>query len=176
MGLNRELREINRQMLTDKQQKQIDRQERQQLKDLQLIEQAQKQHLQLYLKSKIQYYLDLNFNKYKNDLYLLSLKSEIQQDFINKNKEYVDIVFIYFDEFYYKELKNQIKIYEMNQKAVINNTPPVQTKEQLTPKDVIFITLNIFKAFMQVFTNVFIVLIGIFAIFLHPVAAKKRRF
>ena len=86
MGLSRDIREINRQMLTDKQQKQIDRQERQQLKDLQLIEQAQKQHLQLYLKSKIQYYLDLNFNKYKNYLYLIKLKNEIQQDFFNKNK------------------------------------------------------------------------------------------
>lgn len=123
MGLNRELREINRQMLTDKQQRQIDRQERQQLKDLQLVEQAQKQHLQLFIKSKIQYYLDLNFSKYKNDLYLLSFKNEIQQDFINKNKEYIDIVFIYFDEYYYKILKQQLKIFEMNQKAAASNTP-----------------------------------------------------
>ena len=125
MGLNRELRNLNNNILTDKQQRQIDRQEHQQLKDLQLLENAQKQHLQLYLKSKIQYYLDLNFSKYKNDLYLISLKNEIQQDFINKNKEYIDIVFIYFDEYYYKELKKQIKIFEMNGKALNNNTPPI---------------------------------------------------
>ena len=129
MGLNRELREINRQILTDKQQRQIDRQERQQLKDLQLLENAQKQHLQLYLKSKIQYYLGLNFAKYKNDLYLLALKNEIQQDFINKNKEYIDIVFIYFDDFYYKELKQQIKIYEMNQKALTSSPPLVASNQ-----------------------------------------------
>ena len=129
MGLLNELNSINRQLLTDKQEKQIDRQERQQLKDLQLLENAQKQHLQLYLKSKIQYYLSLDFSKYKNDLYLLSLKNEIQQDFTNKNKEYIDIILIYFDEFYYKILKQQVKIYEMNHKALASNPPPITSSQ-----------------------------------------------
>ena len=127
MGLSRDIREINRQILTDKQQRQIDRQERQQLKDLQLIENAQKQHLQLFIKQKIQYFLELNYSKYKNDLYLLTQKNSIKDDFINKNKDYIDIIFLYFDDFYYKELTKQIKIYEKNYKALAKNAPLAAT-------------------------------------------------
>lgn len=174
MGLSRDIREINRQILTDKQQKQIDRQERQQLKDLQLLENAQKQHLQLFIKSKIQYYLELDFNKYKNDLYLLSLKNEIQQDFINKNKEYVDIVFIFFDEYYYKTLKEQINIYNKNQQAIANNTP-TPPPVVMTSKEGIHMFLSLAKAFLQVAFNIFAVFGGILLLFTASGTNKRRR-
>lgn len=129
MGLSRELRTLNQNIATDKQLKLQEREEKKQLKNLQLLENAQKQHLQLFIKSKIQYYFDLNFAKYKNDLYLLNIKNDIKNDYLRKNKNDVDIVFIYFDDFYYKILQQQIKMYELDKKALqksIAQAPPKQ--------------------------------------------------
>lgn len=180
MGLNRELREINRQILTDKQEKQLARQERQQLKNLQLVDQAHKKTLQLFIKSKIQYFLELNFNKYKSELYLLSLKNEIQQDFIKKNKGYEDIIFIYFDDFYYKELKKQIAIYTANQKAL---PPPQPTPEELqqlknqqvkqVKKEVIILIL---KSCLRFFATFIFLIFNFVAIIAAPMKSSKRRF
>lgn len=186
MGLNRELRTLNQNIATDKQLKLQEREEKKQLKDLQLLENAQKQHLQLYLKSKIQYYLDLNFAKYKNDLYLINIKNDIKSDYLRKNKSDIDIVFIYFDDFYYKILQQQIKMYSQNQKAIgyyIQQQQEVQEVQQQlqnikqeAKSDIKSIAITLIKTTFHVLINCSIAAIGIFTIFCHPVNYKKRRF
>lgn len=122
MGLNRELREINRQILTDKQERQAERLQRKQEKEL-------LNDIKNYIDYHIINYLNKSFLVYSSKLYNFELINELKQSCINEGFLYSDKDFIMlnFDNIYYKELNKIIKRYKLNQQAQAK--PPATTPE-----------------------------------------------
>lgn len=86
--------------------------------------------LKFYIAQAINYYLSLDFQKYKNDLFLFETKENLKNEYIKNKPLYRDIAIIEFDNFYYTILKKQIAIYAANQKAVANNTSPIEVNKK----------------------------------------------
>ena len=189
MGLNRELRTLNNNILTDKQERQQERQQEQQekkeLKEAILKEKLMLQELENKIKDKINFYLSMNFYKYKSDLYLFKTKENIKNeilnpkpkgiktplkkedfDFENDKIQLKELIFLYFDKLYYKVLKEQIKIHEMHQKALLNKhqqfltTTPSTTPNTTPNKNKLSIWQIIFLFFFHFFNILNLCLCG----------------